>query len=88
MLLRKPASTDSHHRQTLGHLSVPAGPNREFEQSYGRIREDTLYLLTSDELLASTDRGKTWDVLGSRPEGRVVALVITDSCSKTQPPEC
>ena len=61
-----------------------AGPNREFERVMAE-REDTLYLLTSDELLASTDRGKTWDVLGSRPEGRVVALVITDSAQKRNP---
>ena len=58
-----------------------AAPNQEFEKIMAE-RGDTLYLLTSDELLASTDRGKTWDVLGSRPEGRVVALVITDSAQK------
>ena len=40
---------------------------------------DTLYLLTSDELLASTDGGETLDVLGARPQGRAVALIITDS---------
>ena len=58
-----------------------AGPNQEFERVMAE-RGDTLYLLTSDELLASTDKGKTWSVLGSRPEGRPVALVITDGPKK------
>ena len=61
-----------------------AGPNKVFEKVMAE-RGDTLYLLTSDELLASTDRGKTWDVLGSRPEGRPVALVITDSTQERKP---
>ncbi len=58
-------------------LVSASGPKREFSKVMTEYR-DTLYLLTSDELLASTDRGKTWSVLGSRPEGRPVALVITD----------
>ena len=41
-------------------------------------RGDTLYIVTSDALLASTDNGKMWTDLGSRPEGQAVALVITD----------
>ena len=61
-----------------------AGPNREFSKVMTEYR-DTLYLLTSDELLASTDRGKTWDVLGSRPEGRAVALVIIDGPQERNP---
>ena len=55
-----------------------SGPNREFD-SVMTEHGDTLYLLTTDELLASTDGGKTLDVLGARPEGRAVALIITDS---------
>ena len=43
---------------------------------------DTLYLLTSDELLVSTDGGETLDILGGRPKGRAVALIITDSIQK------
>lgn len=58
-----------------------AAPNQEFEKIMAE-RGDTLYLLTSDELLASTDKGKTWSVLGSRPEGRAVALVITEGPQK------
>ena len=42
-------------------------------------RDGTLYLLTPNELLVSVDNGKTWNSLGARPEGRAVALVITDT---------
>lgn len=64
-------------------LVSASGPKREFNI----ITEyrDTLYLLTSDELLASTDMGKTWRVLGARPEGRPVALVITDGTQEHKP---
>ena len=54
------------------------GPNRQFDQIMAE-RGSTLYLLTPDELIASTDRGKTWEVVGARPKGRAVALVITDA---------
>jgi RNA polymerase sigma factor (sigma-70 family) len=64
-------------------LVSASGPKQEFNI----ITEyrDTLYLLTSDELLVSTDKGKTWRVLGSRPEGRAVALVITDGTQERKP---
>lgn len=55
-----------------------SGPNREFDSVMAEY-DDTLYLLTSDELLVSTDGGKTLDVLGARPKGRAVALIITDN---------
>ena len=55
-----------------------SGPNREFA---GVMAEhgDTLYLLTTDEILTSIDDGRTWEVLSERPKGRAVALVITDA---------
>ena len=61
-----------------------AGPNREFA---GVMAEHggTLYLLTTDELLASIDRGRTWEVLGNRPKGRTVALIVTDALQKHSP---
>ena len=58
-------------------LVSASSPNREFDPvmaEYG----DTLYLLTLDELLVSVDTGKTWNSLGARPQGRAVALIITD----------
>ena len=60
------------------------GPNRQFDQIMAE-RADALYLLTPDELLASTDRGRTWEVLGKRPKGRAVALVIADGPRERSP---
>ena len=55
-----------------------SGPNREFNPVMAE-REGTLYLLTDSELLVSIDEGKTWNSLGKRPEGRAIALTITDT---------
>ena len=55
-----------------------SGPKREFNRVMAE-REDTLYLLTSDELLVSIDEGETWTSLGARPEGHAKALIITDT---------
>ena len=41
-------------------------------------RGNTLYTVSTKELLASTDRGETWNPLGSRPKGRAIGLIITD----------
>ena len=41
-------------------------------------RGDTLYIVSVKELLSSTDRGETWNVLGSRPEGKAKGLILTD----------
>ncbi len=59
-------------------LVSSSGPNQVFDGVMAE-RDDTLYLLTSNEILASIDEGKTWDNLGRRPEGRAVALVATDA---------
>ena len=55
-----------------------SGPNREFNRVMAE-RDDTLYLLTPNELLVSIDEGTTWNSLGERPEGRAKALIITDT---------
>ena len=59
-------------------LVSSSGPNREFSLVMAESG-DTLYLLTSNELIASNDKGKTWNSLGARPEGKTIALVITDT---------
>ena len=61
-----------------------SGPNWQFDPIMVE-RGDTLYLLTPNEVLASTDRGETWDSIGRRPEGRAVALVITDAHREGDP---
>ena len=55
-----------------------SGPNREFNRVMAE-GDGTLYLLTPNELLVSIDEGKTWNSLGKRPEGRAIALTITDT---------
>ena len=41
-------------------------------------RDGTLYLVSANKVLASTDRGETWQSLGERPKGYAIGLVITD----------
>ena len=47
-------------------------------------RQDTLYLATINEILASTDRGETWEVLCESIEGPLVDMVITDGIPGAQ----
>ena len=47
----------------------------------------TLYVVSNDEVFASTDAGETWKSLGPRPEGRAVGLVIVDEAQKSSSDE-
>ena len=58
-------------------LICESTPTRQFQIPMAE-RENMLYVLTADELLASTDAGVTWNPLGTRPEGRVFELLITN----------
>ena len=40
--------------------------------------KDTLYIVSTDEIFASTDTGETWNVFCPRPQGPTVGLIITD----------
>ena len=40
--------------------------------------DGTLYIVSNDEVLVSTDSGETWKSLGPRPEGHAVGLVVVD----------
>ena len=40
--------------------------------------EETLYIVSDTETLASVDRGETWNARGARPEGTLIDTVITD----------
>ena len=48
-------------------------------------RGDTLYIVTKTNLFASTDRGVTWNAVGERPQGYLVALLITDPSQVRRP---
>ena len=39
----------------------------------------TLYIVATDEIFASENRGETWNTLGPRPKGDAVELVVTDA---------
>ena len=65
-------------------LISASGPNREFDPVMAE-QDDTLYLLTPDELLVSIDGGKTLNAIGTRPNGSVVALLITDGSQERDP---
>ena len=58
-------------------LISESSPTRQFQTPMAEWN-DTLYVLTRDALLASTDEGKTWHTVGPRPEGRAFELLITD----------
>ena len=45
--------------------------------------DKTLYLVSDTEILTSVDRGESWNSLGTRPEGQLVDLVITDGSPGT-----
>ena len=40
--------------------------------------EGTLYIVSNDEVFASTDAGETWKSLGPRPEGDAIGLVVVN----------
>ena len=40
---------------------------------------DTLYIVLSDELFSSTDKGKTWQSAGKCPQGNILDLVVIDN---------
>ena len=59
---------------TLVNASLPLTSQSEPMAEWG----ETLYIATQTNLFASTDRGVTWYTVGPRPQGRAIALLITD----------
>ena len=47
---------------------------------------DTLYMVSTDGLLASTDDGETWNILGPRPEGYPAELIVIDAAEDRSTP--
>ena len=45
--------------------------------------EGTLYIVSNDEVFASTDEGETWESLGPRPEGDAFGLVIVHEAQES-----
>ena len=38
-----------------------------------------LYIVSTDEIFTSGDKGETWNTMGPRPKGQAVGLIITDA---------
>ena len=47
--------------------------------------QGTLYIVSTDTVLASTDNGETWRTFCARPEGDAVGFIITDRTQGTGP---
>ena len=67
--------TPNKETWTLVNASVTNG---QLYQMPMTERDDTLYIVSVKEVFSSTDRGKTWNALGSRPKGKAIGLIITD----------
>jgi len=64
---------------------ISANTNRSINGSQQMIEhEDTLYVVSGTEVLASADRGSTWHSLGTRPEGELIGTIITNEASGAQ----
>ncbi len=53
-------------------MSIPSGRFRMPMAEHA----DTLYIVSTDEIFASTNNGETWKVFCSRPEGHAVGLIV------------
>ena len=59
---------------TLIDTSVPINDSRMPMAQYA----DTLYIVSTNEIFSSNNRGDTWKTLGPRPKGQAVGLIIVD----------
>ena len=71
--------TDDRSRWNLVNANMPRNGSWQITE-----RDDTLYVVSDTEILASMDRGEMWDTLGTRPEGPLIDLVITDEALGAQ----
>lgn len=62
---------------------TPVNVDTSIEQLQMPMAEhaNTLYMVSTDEVLASTDDGETWKALGARPEGNPIDLVVIDAAA-------
>lgn len=58
--------------------SVPIDASRMPMAVYG----DTLYIVSADEVSASTDAGETWSTFCRRPQGRAIGFIVTDEAQE------
>ena len=73
------AGTDLYKLTDDGNRWNLISSNVSFKGSWQMMeRGDTFYVVSDTEVLASADRGKTWNSLGVRPEGKLIGTMITD----------
>lgn len=75
------ATDDNSTGWTLINASLPLTPESEPMAEWG----ETLYIATQTNLFASEDHGVTWRAIGPRPQGRAIALLITDPSEEPTP---
>ena len=61
-------------------------PTGSFHEPIIAEHRDTLYIVSTDEIFASTDNGETWNVFCPRPKGHTVGLIITDETQSISSP--
>ena len=66
---------------SLINASLPLTPQSEPMAEWG----ETLYIATRTSLFASGDHGVTWHTVGPRPQGRAIALLITEPNEEHRP---
>ena len=69
---------------TFINTSVPMGHFRMPMAEYA----DTLYIVSTDKIFASTNHGETWNVFCSRPKGHAVGLIVMDQADEQTPHPC
>ena len=45
----------------------------------------TLYIVSTDEIFTSSDKGETWETIGPRPKGHAVGLLVMDEAQARSP---
>ena len=65
--------SDDGHAWHLINSSIPTDGSWQMTE-----RGDTLYVVSDTEMRTSTDRGESWNSLGTRPEGELIDIVVTD----------
>ena len=67
---------------SLINTSVPTGAFRMPMAEH----DNTLYIVSSDELFASVNHGETWKGIGNRPKGDVIGLIVIDAAQHSETP--
>lgn len=65
---------------TLINTRVPTGAFRMPMAEH----DNTLYIVSSDEVFASVDRGETWTGIGNRPKGDAIGLIVINAAQHSE----